>query len=60
MKPRKIILLSSCALLLIICILQGISKTKDTVKTFEFSETPDAISIQKPDGEIKLVLENEE
>ena len=32
----------------------------DTVKTFEFSETPDAISIQKPDGEIKLVLENEE
>jgi hypothetical protein len=37
MKPRKIILLSSCALLLIICILQGISKTKDTVKTFEFS-----------------------
>lgn len=60
MKPRKIILLSSCALLLIICILQGISKTKDTVKTFEFSETPDAISIQKTDGEIKLVLENEE
>ena len=60
MKPRKIILLSSCALLLIICILQGISKTKDTVKTFEFSETPDAISIQKPDGEIKLVLENGE
>ena len=37
MKPRKIILLSSCALLLIICILQGISKTKDTVKKKKMS-----------------------
>lgn len=60
MKPRKIILIAADLILLVVCILQGIFSAKDNVRTFKFSETPDEIIIEKSDGNIRLVKEDEQ
>ena len=60
MKPRKIILLAGCAVLLCICIVQGISSASDKVKIFEFSDDPDEIVLEKPDGTLTLVKNGDE
>lgn len=50
MKVRKLILVAADVLLLVVCIIQGISSSKNTVKSFEFNEEPDEIIIGKADG----------
>ena len=54
MKPRKIILLSACAILLAICIIQAVLKQGDKVKTFNISEKPDEITIKAPENEFTI------
>lgn len=59
MKPRKIILLTACAVLLCICIIQAVMKNGDKVKNFNISEKPDEIAFVTPSGNYTLVLEDE-
>ena len=58
MKTRKIVLIAADAILLIVGIVQIILNTRNTVKTFTISETPDQIVIEKSDGNINLVSED--
>lgn len=59
MKPRKIILLSACAVLLCICIIQAVMKNGDKVMNFNLSESPDEITFVTPSETFSLVLEDE-
>jgi len=54
MKTRKIILLSACAVLLFICIIQAVTLNRNTVKVFNISEAPDEISIKNASEVINL------
>ena len=58
MKTRKIVLLTANAILLVVGIIQIIVNTRNTVKTFSFSEEPDQIVIEKSDGDLNIVFEN--
>ena len=60
MKPRKIILLAGCAVLLCICIVQMITSASDKVKIFEFSDEPDEIVLEKPDETLTIVKNGED
>ncbi len=60
MKPRKIILLSACAILLCICILQAVLKQGDKIKSFKVSEKPDEITIKTPATEFTLTKDGDE
>lgn len=57
MKTRKIVLLSACAVLLIICIIQGIVASHNPVKTLAISESPDCIEIAGPSSTVTLTLD---
>lgn len=57
MKIRKIVLLSICAILAVVIIIQTVSSNKSTVKTISLKETPDTIEIQTPNGLVKLKLD---
>ena len=59
MKTRKIVLIAVDAFLLIVGIIQIIVNTRSTVKTFSFSEAPDQIVIEKSDGNLTIVNEND-
>ena len=52
MKTRKIILLSACAFLLCVCIVQLIMATKNPVKTLTLAQDPDKITITQNTNEI--------
>lgn len=57
MKTRKIVLLSACAILFCICIIQGIVAAYNPVKTLEITETPDYIEISGPSSKIELSID---
>lgn len=59
MKTRKIILIAADVILLFVCILQWIAAAKDNAKTFDFSETPDELVIERPDGTYSIIKEND-
>ena len=59
MKTRKLILIIADIILLSVVIIQGILKTRDGAKYFEFKQEPDCITIQTPSETISLVLEND-
>lgn len=59
MKPRKIILLAACAILLCVCIVQAVMKNSDKVRTFALSDKPDEISFVTAEGNYTLVLEDD-
>ena len=52
MKTRKIVLLSACAFLLCVCIVQLIMATKNPVKTLTLAQDPDKITITQNSNEI--------
>lgn len=52
MKPRKIILLSACAVLFVIAIVQIILGHKNPVKVISLKDEIDEIKIERPDGEL--------
>lgn len=54
MKVRKIVLLAADLILLAVCIVQGILSVKDNAKTFEVTETPDEILIDRADGSFAI------
>lgn len=49
MKTRKLVLLIADAVLLAVCILQGVFAFHDTTKYFELKDTPDEILIDTPE-----------
>lgn len=57
MKTRKIILLSLCAVLLCVCIVQGITKINDKPQLLELKTEPDEIQIIELDGTIEMKKE---
>ena len=59
MKPRKIILLAVDAVLLVVCIVQFVLSKKDSVKTFTITDSATQILIEKADGDINLVKEDD-
>lgn len=59
MKPRKIILLVACAVLLCICIIQAAMKNGDKVKNFNISEKPDEIAFTTPSESFNVIFEND-
>jgi len=60
MKPRKIVLLAACAILLCIFIVQTVMKNGDKVRTFELSQKPDEIAFVTPEGNYTLVQSGDE
>lgn len=54
MKTRKLVLIIADALLLALCIVQGILKASDGAKHFDFKETPDEITITTPAETLSL------
>jgi hypothetical protein len=54
MQKRKIFLLSACAVLLLVCILQAVLLNRSSVKTFSLKEDPDQITIENTDGTVTL------
>ena len=54
MQKRKIFLLSACAVLLLVCILQAVLLNRSSVKTFSLKEDPDQIVIENADGTVAL------
>ena len=59
MKTRKIVLIAADIVLLLVGIIQIIVSSRSTVKNFSFSDSPDSILIEKYDGTISLVQEND-
>lgn len=57
MKTRKIILLTSIAVLAVIYAVQLAVSSRSPIKTFKLKEKPDAITITFSDKEIKLSME---
>ncbi|MDE5898747.1 MAG: DUF4340 domain-containing protein [Treponemataceae bacterium] len=57
MKTRKIVLLAACAVLLCVCIAQGVLAGRNPVRTAELSETPDSILIECGGAETQLLLD---
>ena len=55
MQKRKMILLCACALLLFVCIVQAITKNKNTVRVFTLKEEPDSILIENGSESVSLV-----
>lgn len=60
MKTRKIILLAACAILLVIAIIQGVTKTTDTVKTIALKDDIDEIKIERPGEDLYMVKTGED
>lgn len=58
MKTRKLVLLIACAVLLVVCILQGVLKGSDKVKTYDIKETPDQLVVTTSDESYKIVNED--
>ena len=56
MKTRKIILLAACAVLLCVCVVQGITGLKNPVKTFTLNDSPDKITISGDGLDVLLTL----
>ncbi len=54
MQKRKIILLSACAFLLLVCILQAILLNKSSVKTITLKDEPDKITIESAGNTVLL------
>ena len=52
MKTRKIVLLSACAFLFCVCVVQLIMGAKNPVKTLSLSQNPDKIIIAQGNNEI--------
>lgn len=59
LKIRKIILLSLDAVLLAVCIIQGILLNRDTTKLFKMTDTPDEIHIYNQGQDINLVFQDD-
>lgn len=59
MKTRKLVLLIACAVLLVVCILQGVLKGSDKVKTYDIKDTPDQLVITTPEESYTIVFEND-
>ena len=59
MKTRKIVLIIADLVLLIVGIIQIVANSKSTVKTFQFSEEPDTILIEKYDGTLNIVKDGD-
>jgi len=59
MKTRKLVLLIACAVLLLVCILQGVLKGSDKVKTYDIKDTPDQLVITTPEENYTIVFEND-
>lgn len=59
MKVRKLVLIAADVLLLAVCIIQGISSSKNSVKSFEFKEEPDEIILEKADGGFTISKEGD-
>lgn len=57
MKPKKIILLSSIAILSLICVLQAVMSLHNPVKTFKMEQNPDKIIINQKGSEIVFTKE---
>ncbi|MBD5404206.1 MAG: DUF4340 domain-containing protein [Treponema sp.] len=57
MKPRKIILMAACFVLLIICIVQGVTSAINPVKTLALDESPDFILIENASSTVELYLD---
>lgn len=60
MQKRKMILLCACALLLFVCIVQAITKNKNTVRVFTLKEEPDSILIENGSESVSLVKNGED
>lgn len=60
MKPRKIVLLAACAILLCTFIVQTVMKNGDKVRNFDLSQTPDEISFVTSEGSYTLVQSGSE
>lgn len=60
LKIRKIVLLASCGLLLLVCILQIAADKRNTVKVFDYSETPDEIVIENGGETVSIKKFNDE
>lgn len=59
MKARKLSLLIVCAVLLVVCVVQGIVKSSDKVKYFTLKDSPERITIQTPAETVLLTKEGE-
>lgn len=59
MKTRKLSLLIACAVLLVVCVVQGIVKSNDKVKYFTLKDSPEKITIQTPSETVFLTKEGE-
>lgn len=59
MTKRKIALIAVDVFLLVVCIIQFAAGAKKTVKDFNLKETPDELILTTPEGEIPMILENE-
>ena len=57
MKPRKIILIAACLVILVICIVQGVTSAINPVKTLALDESPDFISIETSSSKVELYLD---
>ena len=54
MQKRKLILLSACGVLLLVCILQAVLLNKTSVKTFALKDEPDKITIESAGNTVLL------
>ncbi len=58
MRLRKILLLSGCAVLLCVCVLQCVAAARDSAKVFEVDSEPDEILIDNAGSVVKLVRQD--
>ncbi len=58
MRLRKILLLSGCAVLLCVCVLQCVAAARDSAKVFEIDSEPDEILIDNAGSVVKLVQQD--
>ena len=59
MQKRKIFLLSACAVLLLVCILQAVLLNRSSVKVFSIKDDFDALSIESNGRELKISKKGE-
>lgn len=57
MKTRKMILLASCGILLLVCIFQAVMNAKSPVKNLVIKDSPDFVEISNANGKIELSLD---
>ena len=59
MQKRKLILLSACGVLLLVCILQAITLKRDTVRIFALKDSPDSVLIESSNEKCWLVKDGD-